>query len=92
MLVGNATRNTMERLTKYMKAIEATATVSRDGTLTVSIPVELEPGQHRVVVVVEEAPVHQKAPAPLDLPTLKVGQWPKDLSLRREDIYGDWGR
>jgi hypothetical protein len=75
-----------------MKAVEATATVSRDGTLTVSVPVELEPGQHRVVVVVEEAQVHQGARAPLRLPTLKVGQWPQDLSLRREDVYGDWGR
>jgi hypothetical protein len=84
--------NPTERLAPPMKAIEATATVPRDGTLTVSIPVELQPGQHRVVVVVEEAPVHQKVPAPLDLPTLKVGQWPQDLSLRREDIYGDWGR
>jgi len=29
---------------------------------------------------------------PLDFPVISVGQWPEDLSLRREDIYGDDGR
>ncbi|MCP3668306.1 MAG: DUF2281 domain-containing protein [Gammaproteobacteria bacterium] len=28
----------------------------------------------------------------LDFPTLSVGKWPEDLSLRREDMYGDDGR
>ena len=26
---------------------------------------------------------------PLDFPTMSVGRWPEDLSLRREDMYGD---
>ena len=29
---------------------------------------------------------------PLDFPVISVGKWPEDLSLRREDIYGDDGR
>ena len=29
---------------------------------------------------------------PLDCPTMSVGKWPEDLSLRREDMYGDDGR
>jgi len=29
---------------------------------------------------------------PLDFPVISVGQWPEDLSLRREDMYGDDGR
>ena len=29
---------------------------------------------------------------PLDFPTMSVGKWPADLSLRREDMYGDDGR
>ena len=29
---------------------------------------------------------------PLDFPTMSVGKWPEDLSLRREDMYGDNGR
>ncbi|WP_372720336.1 MULTISPECIES: DUF2281 domain-containing protein [Gammaproteobacteria] len=29
---------------------------------------------------------------PLDFPVISVGKWPEDLSLRREDMYGDDGR
>jgi Protein of unknown function (DUF2281) len=29
---------------------------------------------------------------PLDFPVESVGEWPTDLSLRREDMYGDDGR
>lgn len=29
---------------------------------------------------------------PLDFPTDDLGSWPEDLSLRREDMYGDDGR
>lgn len=30
--------------------------------------------------------------APFEFPVDHVGQWPADLSLRREDLYGDNGR
>lgn len=29
---------------------------------------------------------------PLDFPVDDLGPWPEDLSLRREDLYGDDGR
>lgn len=29
---------------------------------------------------------------PLEFPVISVGKWPEDLSLRREDLYGDDGR
>jgi len=29
---------------------------------------------------------------PLDFPVISVGKWPENLSLRREDMYGDNGR
>lgn len=29
---------------------------------------------------------------PLDFPVISVRKWPEDLSLRREDLYGDDGR
>ena len=76
----------MEKSENSMKTIETTATVSSNGTLTVNIPVEIEPGQHRILVIVDEAVEPSAAPASFKLPTLKVGSWPKDLSLRREDI------
>lgn len=38
----------------------------------------------------------QKTAAPgkdsLDFPVISVGKWPENLSLRREDMYGDDGR
>lgn len=35
----------------------------------------------------------QPAPRkPLGFPVISVGKWPEDLSLRREDMYGDDGR
>ena len=33
-----------------------------------------------------------KAKKPLEFPVVSVGEWPTDLSLRREDMYGDDGR
>ena len=33
-----------------------------------------------------------KAKKPLEFPVVSVGEWPADLSLRREDMYGDDGR
>lgn len=27
-----------------------------------------------------------------DFPVIHAGSWPADLSLRREDIYDEWGR
>ncbi len=36
-----------------------------------------------------ERPAQRK---PLDFPVISVGKWPEDLSLRREDMYGDDGR
>ena len=33
-----------------------------------------------------------KGEKPLAFPVVSVGEWPADLSLRREDLYGDNGR
>ena len=33
-----------------------------------------------------------KGKKPLTFPVISVGEWPADLSLRREDMYGDNGR
>ena len=35
---------------------------------------------------------HLKQRKPFDFPVDHIGQWPEDLSLRREDMYGDDGR
>lgn len=73
-----------------MKTIETTVIVGPDRTITLPVPEDVAPCAHRVVVVIEEAPA--VAPPPLDLPMLPVESWPENLSLRREDMYDDWGR
>lgn len=72
-----------------MRTIETRATVRPDGTLVANVPPDVAPGEHRVVLVLEDT-----ATAPsstLDLPIFDLGSWP-DGSLRREDLYGDDGR
>ncbi len=77
-----------------MKTIETTATVTPDGTLTARIPGDIAPGQHSVVIVIDEAVGETAADrtSKLPFPVIDVGEWPGDFSLRREDIYGDEGR
>jgi hypothetical protein len=72
--------------------VEAIATVGEDGKLIVQVPAEVEPGEHQVVVIIDE--VHKTATgrAPLTFSAHDVGPWPEGLSLRREDMYEDWGR
>ncbi len=75
-----------------MKTITTRATVAGDGTLTVRLPPDIRPGEHRVVLVIDEQPEAKVEPESLDMPVIRVGTWPAQLSLRREDLYGDDGR
>ncbi len=75
-----------------MRTIETTATVAEDGKLTIQIPPDIEPGEHKVVLVIEEQPVKKEIRPPLDFPVDNWGPWPENLSLRREDMYDEWGR
>ena len=75
-----------------MKTIETNATVTTDGRLIAKIPPNILPGEHRVVVVIDEQPLTMKKRPSLDFPVDNYGPWPSTLSLRREDMYGDGGR
>ena len=75
-----------------MRSIEATGTVTDEGILTVAIPRDIPRGEHRVVVVIDEQTVEQRQRGLRDFPVDDLGRWPEDLSLRREDMYGEWGR
>jgi len=75
-----------------MRTIEKTATITADGTLTVQVPHDIPPGEHQVVVVIDEQPIARTKRPPLEMPVIHVGSWPENLSLRREDLYGDDGR
>ncbi len=77
-----------------MKTIETRAAITADGRLIVQVqaPDALPPGDHNVVVVIEDAVLPQPKRGPLDFPVIDVGPWPQGLSLRREDMYDNWGR
>ncbi|WP_373526953.1 hypothetical protein [Nostoc sp.] len=80
-----------------MKSIETIATVTKDGKITAQLPLDIPEGEHQVVIVIDEKPLAQEAESkekrpPLNFPVHNCGLWPENLSLRREDMYDDWGR
>jgi hypothetical protein len=75
-----------------MKTIETTVLVTPEGTVTLQLPEDIAPGEHRIVVVIDEQPIVREKRPPLKFPEDRYGPWPEDLSLRREDMYGEWGR
>jgi len=74
-----------------IRTIETKVEVTADRHLTVMVPRDVTPGEHDVVVVIEDAgsTVGSQATA---LPVLHVGAWNEDATLRREEIYGQDGR
>ena len=56
------------------------------------IPPSILPGKHRVVIVIEEEPASRQKKGTLKFPVDHYGPWPGNLSLRREEMYGDDGR
>ena len=75
-----------------MRTIETTATVTNDGKMTVQVPSDIPEGEHRVVVVIEEQPIKKETQPLADFPVRDYSPWPANLSLRREDMYDEWGR
>ena len=75
-----------------MTTIETTARVTRQGELKVHVPKDVSLGEHNIILTIcDFSPNSQEGPN-LDIPVDHVGVWPSDLSLRREDLYGDDGR
>jgi hypothetical protein len=75
-----------------MRTIETIVMIGGDGRLVLQLPPDITPGEHRIVLVIEEQPVVTEKRPPLDFPVIDVGKWPEDLSLRREDLYDDFDR
>ncbi|MGI8502173.1 MAG: hypothetical protein ACR2LR_13715 [Hassallia sp.] len=47
-----------------MKTIETIATVTADGKITLQLPADIPPGEHQVVVVIDEKPLVEKEKRP----------------------------
>ena len=82
-----------------MKTLQATATVDAQHRVTIQLPPDIEPGEHRLTIVVDEAaePQNGQLPGssprpPLTFSAHDVGPWPEGFTVRREEIYGDDGR
>ena len=76
-----------------MRTLELIGQVEHDGRLTVQLPSDILPGEHQIVLVIDERPLTPSESRPLDdFPVDDYGPWPEGLSLRREDMYGKWGR
>lgn len=73
-----------------MRTIEAIVNVDEQGIATLRMPPDVAPGEHKVVMVIQET---TKALAPLVFSSHDVGPWPlaPGDTLRREDLYGDDG-
>jgi len=72
-----------------MKSIETTIVVDESHRASIQLPADVEPGIHRVVVVIERSSLPR---APLSFSAHDVGPWPAGLTLSREEIYDDSGR
>ncbi len=75
-----------------MRMIETTVTVTEEGKMTIQLPQDIVPGEHQVVIVIEEQPIKKEMQSLADFPVRDYGPWPANLSLRREDMYDEWGR
>ena len=56
------------------------------------LPADLATGTYSVVVVMDNQPASAGQKQAWKMPVIDVGPWPANLSLRREDMYGDNGR
>ena len=78
-----------------MKTIETLAKVDPHGTLTLQVPPEIPPGEHRVVLVIEENSGLSNTAipkSPLKFMTIELRGCPPESTFRREELYGDEGR
>jgi hypothetical protein len=75
-----------------MKTIETTGVIEPNGKLILQLPPDVPPGQRRIVLVIDDQPPIQPIRNPLDFPVDDYGPWSANLSLRRQDLYDDFGR
>ena len=72
-----------------MHTIEATATIRPDSTLTVQVPPDIAPGEHHIVVIIDEQPMVPAPRPPLQFAAYPVGLTASERTLRREELYDD---
>ena len=76
-----------------MRSIDAELTVTEKGKGIVTLPPDIEPGEHKVTITINDelAPGNGKQ-KPIEFLVIEVDNWPENFSTRREDMYSDDGR
>lgn len=77
-----------------MRTIETTVIVTDKGQITITLPSDITPGKHRIVLVIDETflpPDVDKVKQPLKLNVGEWKNWSPESTFRREDIYDDDG-
>jgi hypothetical protein len=72
-----------------MKTIQTIATVTEDGKLTVQVSTDIAPGEHQIVLVIDETPAVKRQHPPLKFSDYPVGVRSADFTFRREDLYSN---
>lgn len=75
-----------------MRTIETTAIITPAGAITVQVPPDIPPGEYRVIVIVDEQPIVREKRPPLRFSAYPVGLVSENVTFRRENLYGEWGR
>lgn len=77
-----------------IKTVDTFVTVPADRAVTLQLPPDVTTGPHRIIAIIEEPTGEATAPKPKEFvfPVIPEAQWPADMPLRREDLYGDDGR
>jgi hypothetical protein len=73
-----------------MRTLLLTATVTPDHELKIQLPPDILAGDYQIVLVLEEQPT-LKQHKPFQFPVDDYGPLLTELSLSREDMYGDFG-
>lgn len=61
--------------TGKMKTIETIATVTDDNRLIAKVTPDISPGEHKVVLVIDEQPTEARMRPVADFPVIGVGAW-----------------
>ena len=74
-----------------MNAIQGTAVVTNDHRLhlEIGVPPNILPGEHQVVVLINQLDASPPGDSLNDFPLIDVGPWLEDYSVRREELYDD---
>lgn len=75
-----------------MISIRCQTTVDEIRRAVVQLPSDVALGTHEIIVVIDEKDSKERSEQMMAIPTMSVGTWPANLSLRRDDLYDDNGR